>query len=185
LRPLPGIDGIRALRAMLKYALRQHGLRPLPGIDGIRALRAMLKYALRQHGLRCIAAHEEPTTDPKERAREVGQNKYRKRPMNITCKSFRPFHRNTLRGFAEIEILDINLRVRDVALHEKNASRWAQLPAKPQINKDGIVVKDAGGKAQYVHILEFDSRDRRDEFNAAVIAAVIEHDPAAFDIAPF
>jgi hypothetical protein len=33
--------------------------RPLPGIDAIRALRATLKSALRQHGLRCIDAREE------------------------------------------------------------------------------------------------------------------------------
>jgi hypothetical protein len=91
--------------------------------------------------------------------------------MDIVCRKFRPFARNTLLGFAEIEIKDIGLTVRDVALHQKGGSRWAQLPAKPQI-KDGAVVS-IDGKAQYVCILEFGSREMRDEFSAAVVDAVL------------
>jgi hypothetical protein len=35
-------------------------LQALPGRDPIRALRWLLKRALRQHGLRCLEAREEP-----------------------------------------------------------------------------------------------------------------------------
>lgn len=38
------------------YVLR---LAPLPGIDGTRALRELLKRARRNHGLRCVVCHEE------------------------------------------------------------------------------------------------------------------------------
>ena len=34
-------------------------LEPLPGIDGHKALRELLKRARRNHGLRCVACHEE------------------------------------------------------------------------------------------------------------------------------
>jgi hypothetical protein len=34
------------------YTIR---LRPLPGVDAIRQLRALLKRALRSHGLKCIS----------------------------------------------------------------------------------------------------------------------------------
>jgi hypothetical protein len=34
-------------------------LRPLPGVDGIRALRWVLKGLLRQHGMRCVDLREE------------------------------------------------------------------------------------------------------------------------------
>ena len=34
-------------------------LQPLPGVDGIKALRWVLKALLRQHGLRCVNLHEE------------------------------------------------------------------------------------------------------------------------------
>jgi hypothetical protein len=36
-------------------------LEPLPGVEPIRSLRALLKQALRSHGLRCVDAREEPT----------------------------------------------------------------------------------------------------------------------------
>jgi hypothetical protein len=39
-------------------------LRPGPGIDAVRALRWLLKSALRQHGLKCIEAREEPPLPP-------------------------------------------------------------------------------------------------------------------------
>jgi hypothetical protein len=34
-------------------------LQPLPGVDGIRALRWVLKGLLRQHGMKCISVREE------------------------------------------------------------------------------------------------------------------------------
>jgi hypothetical protein len=88
--------------------------------------------------------------------------------------------RNTLRGFAEISVAEMRLRIRDVAIHEKGESRWAQLPAKPQI-KDGSLVKDVTGKVQYVHIPDFDSREVRDAFSRAVVQAVLERAPEAFN----
>jgi hypothetical protein len=33
-------------------------LRPEPGVDPVRALRAVLKVALRRYGLRCVSAHK-------------------------------------------------------------------------------------------------------------------------------
>jgi hypothetical protein len=100
--------------------------------------------------------------------------------LSVTCRGFRPLHRNTLRGFVEIHIDELKLSVRDVAVHQKGESRWAQLPAKPQV-KDGELVKNEDGKVQYVHIMDFDSRAVRDAFSAAVINALLEFAPAAFD----
>jgi hypothetical protein len=99
--------------------------------------------------------------------------------MKITCQDWRPLHRNTLRGFAIINIKELRLTIRDVACHEKNGQRWAQPPAKPQI-KDGTLVTDTAGKLQYSPVLEFDSRAVRDAFSRAVVAAVLARDPAAF-----
>src|SRR5260370_30850414 len=103
--------------------------------------------------------------------------------MQIQCSKFRSFNRNTLRGFCDIKLVDLDLAIKDVAIHEKNSSRWASLPAKPQL-KDGVIVKDADGKPQYMNILEFCCRDRRDEFSEAVITGVLAIAPDAFEI-PF
>jgi hypothetical protein len=100
--------------------------------------------------------------------------------LTITCAEFRALRRNTLRGFATVEIAEMKLTIRDVAVHEKNESRWAQLPAKPQL-KDGALVKDpATGKVAYTPVMDFASREVRDAFSAAVVRAVAARAPDAF-----
>jgi hypothetical protein len=99
--------------------------------------------------------------------------------LSLTCKNFRPFQKNTLVGFAEIFIEGMHLTIKDIALHQKNASRWAALPSKPML-RDGAVLKDAEGNAQYVPILQFSSRDVSNAFSAAVVEAVLKHSPDAF-----
>jgi hypothetical protein len=101
--------------------------------------------------------------------------------LTVTCESFHPLVRNTLRGFTTIAIADLRLKIRDVAIHQKGEARWAQVPAKPQV-KDGALVKDPNtGKIQYVPIMEFDSRAVRDAFSRVVIDALLEFAPAAFE----
>ena len=102
--------------------------------------------------------------------------------LTVTCSDFRPLQRNTLVGFAVVEIAEMQLTIRDVAIHQKGEARWAQLPAKPQITKDGSVLKDpATGKVQYTTLMDFTSRAVRDAFSAAVIGAVLAYAPEAFD----
>ena len=96
------------------------------------------------------------------------------RKFDVECQDFRPLLRNTLRGFADVRIVQMRLVIRDVAIHQKGAARWAQLPAKAQI-RDGALVKDAAGKIQYWPMMEFDSRAVSDAFSRAVVVAVLKH----------
>jgi hypothetical protein len=81
--------------------------------------------------------------------------------LTITVRDFKPLHRNTLRGFATIHINEMRLEICDVAIHQKNESNWAQLPAKPMIDRDGVVLRDREtGKIGYATVLEFDNRAR-------------------------
>jgi hypothetical protein len=99
--------------------------------------------------------------------------------LTLTCTAFKPFEKNTLRGFAEIFVKDMQLTIRDIALHQKNDARWASLPSKPML-KDGVLMKDAEGKGVYVSILEFGSKEVRNAFSSAVVEAVLAHSPNAF-----
>jgi hypothetical protein len=101
--------------------------------------------------------------------------------FTVRCDDFRALRRNTLCGFAVVTVAELKLTVRDVAIHQKGDSRWAQLPAKPQV-KDGALVKDAStGKIAYTPVMEFTNKAVRDAFSAAVITAVLDYAPAAFD----
>jgi|SRR5215831_16083985 len=101
----------------------------------------------------------------------------------VTCHAFHPLYRNTLRGFAEIRINELRLTIRDVAVPEKGECRWAQLPAKPMIDKDGVAIRDRDtGKITYATSLEFDSRAVRAAFSHAVIDAVLRAFPDALEV---
>jgi hypothetical protein len=102
--------------------------------------------------------------------------------MHLTCQSFHRMQRNTLKGFADITVGEMQLTIKDVAIHEKNNSRWAALPSKPML-KDGAALKDDTGKIKYSPILQFGGRDVADAFSAAAIRAVLDHSPDAFDAA--
>jgi hypothetical protein len=102
---------------------------------------------------------------------------------SITCLSFQPRKKNTLCGFADIQIPALHLTIHDVALHEKCGARWAALPGRPWV-KDGALVTADGGKIQYSPVLEFEGREVRDAFSAAVWAAVLATNPAELSPEP-
>jgi hypothetical protein len=111
----------------------------------------------------------------------LAQSAGERKRLSLECRSFRPFEKNTLRGFCDIFVRDLQLTIKDVSLHTKGSSRWASLPARPMVLKDGTIAKDEStGKPKFVTILEFSSRDVASAFSSAVIAAVLERNPDAF-----
>ena len=62
----------------------------------------------------------------------------------LVATDWRPLVRNTLRGFARIEIWELRMAIHDVAIHEKDGRRWAALPARPQLKEGKAITDDAG-----------------------------------------
>jgi hypothetical protein len=104
-----------------------------------------------------------------------------KSKLTITIESWRAHRSGTLYGFATVVIPELHLRIVDCPVHEKNGQRWAGLPAKPQVSKDGSVRRDERGKIMYATVLDFTDRATRDAFSARVIDALLARFPAAFD----
>jgi hypothetical protein len=90
----------------------------------------------------------------------------------IVCLEFSPVERNTLKGFARIKINPWHVVLEGVAIHEKNGRRWAQLPGRPQLDKDYNLIRELNGKIRYAKVMSFDSRDVADRFSASVLRAV-------------
>ena len=82
-------------------------------------------------------------------------------------------------GKLTVTCLELSLIVDDVAVHETGARRWAQLPARPWV-RDGALVLDRG-KIQYSPTFRFERREVADAFSAAVIRAVLDRYPQAFE----
>ena len=89
----------------------------------------------------------------------------------VVCLAWRPLERNTLKGFARIHVPAWHFTIIDVAVHESHGKRWAQLPARPQLDDNRELIREADGRIRYARILEFD-RDTAARFSAAVVNAV-------------
>jgi hypothetical protein len=92
---------------------------------------------------------------------------------------WRPMLRNSLRGFADVE-LPCGLRILDCPVLESHGKTWAALPSKPVVTRDGTVSK-INDKIQYAQMLEWRSRELSDTFSARIVALVRQTHPDAFE----
>ena len=100
--------------------------------------------------------------------------------LTLVCTGWKPIRRGTLFGFAAVHI-ELKMTIADVALHEKAGSRWAQVPGKPLLDRDGVALRDqATNRIRYVTLIEFDSPAVRAAFSNSTVAAVIAAYPDAF-----
>jgi hypothetical protein len=76
-------------------------------------------------------------------------------------REWKPFERNTLRGFLSIE-LPSGLILHGCTLHEKTGSRWVGLPAR-EYQKDGERI--------WSPLIEFSTREVRQAFQEQALAA--------------
>jgi len=90
----------------------------------------------------------------------------------VVCTAWKPFERNTLKGFADLWLRAPRLNIHGCAVHEKNGKRWVQLPAKPKLDQNRELVKDQTGRIQYCPVMEFDSREVADRFSEAALKAI-------------
>jgi DNA-binding cell septation regulator SpoVG len=90
---------------------------------------------------------------------------------NIQILDWRELRRNTLLGFAKVE-LPSGMVINDVTVLMGKEGPWASPPSKPMIDRDGVAMKDQNGKLKYVPIIEFTSKQVRDRFSHAVVDAL-------------
>jgi hypothetical protein len=99
----------------------------------------------------------------------------------ISLLEWKPMRRNTLVGFGTIRVEAIGLTISDVSVHEKNGSRWASLPSKAMVDRDGMVMRGDDGKVRYSPILQWRDRRTAERFSHALIEALLAAHPDAFD----
>jgi hypothetical protein len=83
----------------------------------------------------------------------------------IKCVKFRPFAKNTLKGFADLELTRVGLILRDCTLHEKNGKEWVGFPAKSYT---------ANGETKWAPLIEFaeDAGEARKQFQQQALDAI-------------
>lgn len=88
--------------------------------------------------------------------------------MPVEIVEFRPFVKNTLQGFATV-LLPSGMEIRDLTVHQKNGQRWIGFPAR--------AYKKENGTEAWVPYIRIPDRERRDEFQKAVLAALDGYQP--------
>lgn len=96
----------------------------------------------------------------------------------VTIREWRPMRRNALLGFAKVE-LPSGMIIADVTILTGSHGPWALPPSKPQIGRDGTVLKDHDGKVKYVPIIEFASKGTRERWSSLIIEALRVAHPEA------
>ena len=91
--------------------------------------------------------------------------------MPVELLEFKVIAKGAAVGVARVK-LGRSLIINDVMILSANGKAWASAPGKPQIGKDGMVLKDDRGKTRYSSVLEWEDKAARERFSAVVIAAV-------------
>ena len=88
--------------------------------------------------------------------------------------SFTECRKGTLRYFVDVRLKN-HLVIRGVALHELNGKRWAHLPTKPQVDAEGNLRRDEGGKIQYAAVVQLEAQRDRELFSRGAWDALEAH----------
>jgi hypothetical protein len=81
-----------------------------------------------------------------------------------------PIGKGMLLGRATVE-LD-GLVISQIGIFAKEGSRWAQLPAEVQRDREGGIIKDERGKAKYKSTIRWRNRELQERFSFALISAI-------------
>jgi hypothetical protein len=85
----------------------------------------------------------------------------------IRCIRFRPYKKNTLRGFADFELSRVGLVLRDCPWQwHENSKQWVAFPARPYTDKSGAT--------QWQALIEFaeGAKRAREEFQRQALEAI-------------
>jgi DNA-binding cell septation regulator SpoVG len=83
----------------------------------------------------------------------------------FTVREFKPFERNTLRGFLSLE-LPSGLVLHNCTLHEKNGSRWVSMPVR-EFQKDG--------ERSWMPLVDFADKESRQVVQEYALEAIDEY----------
>jgi hypothetical protein len=86
--------------------------------------------------------------------------------MSIRCISFRAYQKNTLKGFADLELTRIGLVLHDCTWHDKDGKEWVGFPARSYT--------DQNGEIKWQPLIEFaeGAKEAREQFRKQAVEAI-------------
>jgi hypothetical protein len=84
----------------------------------------------------------------------------------IRCAKFKSYTKNTLKGFADLELTRVGIVIKECSWHEKNGKEWVAFPARSYTDREG--------GTQWQPLVEFaeGNREAREQFQQQALAAI-------------
>lgn len=87
--------------------------------------------------------------------------------MRVEIASFRPYSKNTLKGFLTMRLPDAGLLLKECTWHEKDGKEWIGFPAREFTDKEG--------NRKWQNLIEFLEGFDRNGFQSAAVKAIYAH----------
>jgi hypothetical protein len=84
--------------------------------------------------------------------------------MRVEVTDFNKRINNTLRGFMTVYLTDYGIEIPSFMVHERNGSRWVEIPGKP--------IKNGQGEQKWEKIFTITSKWKEKEFKDAILVAL-------------
>jgi hypothetical protein len=83
----------------------------------------------------------------------------------IRCIRFRRFEKNTLKGFADLELTRVGLVLRDCTWHESHGHEWVGFPGRKY---------EQNGETKWQALIEFaeGAKEAREQFRKHAVEAI-------------
>jgi hypothetical protein len=74
------------------------------------------------------------------------------------------------------------LTIIDIAVHSRDGRIWCQMPGKPRVGKDGMVLRGDDGKVRYTPVIAWKDKVTASRFAEGIAAELIRvHGAAVLD----
>jgi hypothetical protein len=94
------------------------------------------------------------------------------------CTDWRPLRKASLRGFAEVQFWTGTI-CGGIGLHLAGDKVWVPPPARPMVDSNGAVMRDAKGKVRYSAVIRFANHACQRQWSERVIRTVLDAYPDA------
>ena len=100
-------------------------------------------------------------------------------PVGFKLIEWSSLDRGTLKGYATVE-MPSGMVMHDCPVFRSEDGQWSSIPASKPLVGAGGVSRDKTGKARFIPIITFTTKQHRDRWSGAVVAALRAARPEVF-----
>jgi hypothetical protein len=102
----------------------------------------------------------------------------------VIILEWREVRKNSLLGFVRAQ-MPSGMILSEISINLTSGRYWAGAPSKPMVDREGVALRDDAGKIRYSPpLITFTSKELRNTWSDAIIAAMRQQHPEVFALEP-